>query len=175
MTKFHSQNKQLLTSARISTPLGPMIAIADEHALRLLEFLDFKNLEPRIKNLTQQTESTIIEGKTAHLISIEHELDLYFKSCLKDFNTPIAPLGTPFQLNVWRTLRTIPFGTTASYADLAKHIGKPTAFRAVAQANGANQFPIIIPCHRIINANGKLGGYSSGLTRKQWLLDHEKE
>lgn len=151
-----------------------MIAIADEHALRLLEFIDLKNLELRVKNITQHTQSIIVEGRTDHLISIKHELGLYFKGSLKIFNTPIAPLGTPFQLNVWNTLRTIPFGTTASYADLAKKAGKPTAFRAVAQANGANQFPIIIPCHRIINANGKLGGYSSGLTRKQWLLDHEK-
>ena len=84
-------------------------------------------------------------------------------------------MGSDFQKSVWAALRKIPPGETRSYLDTAKAVGKPTAFRAVANANGANQLAIIIPCHRVINNNGELGGYGGGISRKQWLIDHEKK
>jgi O-6-methylguanine DNA methyltransferase len=87
---------------------------------------------------------------------------------------PLAPAGTDFQQRVWQVLRTIPFASTRSYAEQAIAIGQPTATRAVARANGDNPIAIIVPCHRVIGANGKLTGYGGGLWRKQWLLDHER-
>ena len=88
---------------------------------------------------------------------------------------PTAWLGTPFQHTVWHALQTIPSGETRSYADIAKAIGQPSAYRAVARANGANQLALIVPCHRVINHNGGLGGYGGGLPRKGWLLEHERK
>lgn len=87
---------------------------------------------------------------------------------------PLDLKGTAFQLQVWQELRNIPLGETISYQELARRLGKPQAARAVGQACGANPIPLIVPCHRVIAANGSLGGYSSGLTRKKWLLDHEQ-
>lgn len=169
-------NKQLiLKSTWLSTPLGPMLAIADEHALYLLEFAERRNLERELKQLPIKSGAIIIPGRTRHIDSIEQELALYFAGTLKKFKTPVHLLGSPFQQNVWRTLMTIPYGHTASYAQEAITMGKPSASRAVANANGANQLAIIIPCHRIINSNGNLGGYGGGIARKQWLLNHEKK
>lgn len=128
-----------------------------------------------IERLRIKTKSAIIPGKSPPIHSIERELKANFKGELIEFKTPLCLLGSPFQHNVWSELKKIPIGTTRSYADIAKVIAKPSAFRAVAQANGANQIAIVIPCHRIINANGELGGYGGGLTRKQWLINHEKK
>ena len=92
----------------------------------------------------------------------------------KRFNTPIVMLGSDFQKSVWHELIKIPPGETRSYTDIAKRIKQPSACRAVARANGANQLAVIIPCHRVINSDGELGGYGGGLTRKAWLINHEK-
>lgn len=147
--------------AIISTPLGRMIAVGDDKCLYQLQFEDkFKSDSPI--------------GRAHSIDSIENELQLYFEGKLKEFKTPLSHSGTPFQQKVWNALKDIPYGDTCSYLDLAKAIEKPKASRAVGTANGANCFPIIIPCHRVINANGALGGYSCGLYRKRWLLDYEK-
>lgn len=171
-TKMGDSN--ILKASWLDTPLGPMIAIANEEALYLLEFVDRRGLEREIERLRQKTKSAIIPGYTTPICSIERELNLYFKGELKEFKTPLFLLGSPFQKNVWAELVKIPPGETKSYSEIAIAIGKPTAFRAVAQANGANQLAIIIPCHRVINTNGELGGYAGGLTRKKWLINHEK-
>jgi len=102
------------------------------------------------------------------------QLDEYFKGKRKDFSLPLAPEGTEFQQSVWHELETVPFGQTVAYGDIARAIGRPKACRAVGGANNKNPIPIIIPCHRIIGANGSLTGYGSGLWRKAWLLKHEK-
>jgi len=170
----HQGNRQILKAAWLDTPLGPMIAIADEEALLLLEFVDRRGLEREIERLRMKTKSAIIPGRTSPIDSIEKELEAYFEGELTEFKTPLMLLGSPFQMIVWEQLRRVPPGQTTSYADLATAIGKPTAYRAVAQANGANQLAIVIPCHRVINLSGELGGYGGGLSRKQWLLDHEK-
>jgi AraC family transcriptional regulator of adaptative response/methylated-DNA-[protein]-cysteine methyltransferase len=100
-------------------------------------------------------------------------LGIYFSGVNHEFITPLALLGSPFQVQVWEELIRIPKGETRSYAQLASAIGRPSAYRAVARANGANQIAIVIPCHRVINSSGELGGYGGGIKRKQWLLDHE--
>jgi AraC family transcriptional regulator of adaptative response/methylated-DNA-[protein]-cysteine methyltransferase len=121
----------------------------------------------------EKLKSAIIPGETQPIYSIERELSRYFDSKLSEFKTTLGYLGSPFQNRVWEELKKIPFGETRSYAELAKAIGQPSAFRAVAQANGANQLAIVIPCHRVINKSGKLGGYGGGLIRKKWLINHE--
>lgn len=104
---------------------------------------------------------------------MKDELERYFTSQLQTFTTPLFLTGTPFQNAVWQTLQKIPYGHTRSYKEIAVELAKPTAFRAVAQANAANMLSIIIPCHRVINSDQKMGGYSGGLARKEWLLTHE--
>jgi AraC family transcriptional regulator of adaptative response/methylated-DNA-[protein]-cysteine methyltransferase len=153
----------------IETPIGEMIAVSDEKHLHLLEFTNRKNLENGLAHF----KGTIKKEKAAPLQSIEDELKLFFQGKLKKFQTPIHIDGTPFQKKVWAALLNIPYSKTCSYAELAQAIGQPTAFRAVAQANGRNHFCILIPCHRVINTGGALGGYSSGLERKRWLLELE--
>ncbi|MDP1836105.1 MAG: trifunctional transcriptional activator/DNA repair protein Ada/methylated-DNA--[protein]-cysteine S-methyltransferase [Chlamydiales bacterium] len=165
---------KVLKASWLDTPLGPMLAIADEQALYLLEFVDRRGLEREVERLRLKTKSAIIPGSTRPIESIKNELKLYFDGTLAEFKTPLALLGSPFQKQVWDLLQKIPPGETRSYSELAVTLGRPTAFRAVAQANGANQLAIIIPCHRVINANGNLCGYAGGLACKQWLLNHEK-
>jgi AraC family transcriptional regulator of adaptative response/methylated-DNA-[protein]-cysteine methyltransferase len=165
----------VLKASWLDTKLGSMIAIADEDALYLLEFVDRRGLEREVERLRQKTKSAILPGVTPPIRSIEHELNQYFEGTLKSFITPLFLLGSPFQKRVWEGLQKIPFGETRSYADIAKAMGNPSAFRAVANANGANQIAIVIPCHRVINTNGELGGYGGGVVRKKWLLDHERQ
>lgn len=148
-----------------------MLALADEKFLYLLDFVDRKGLNHAVANLKAKLQ----EGRTKPLSSIEKELDAYFAGELKEFTTPIFFHGTPFQQQVWQELMRIPYGETLSYAAQANRLNKPTAFRAVANANGMNRLSLIVPCHRVINTNGKLGGYGGRLSRKQWLLEHEKK
>lgn len=168
-------DSKVLKASWIDTRLGPMIAIGDEQSLYLLEFVDRRGLECEVERLRKRTKSAIIPGMTEPIRSIERELKDYFDGTLTRFQTPLFLLGSPFQKSVWEQLKKIPPGETRSYADLAVALGKPTAYRAVAQANGANQLAIVIPCHRVINSNGDLGGYGGGLSRKDWLLQHEKQ
>ncbi|HSX03297.1 MAG TPA: trifunctional transcriptional activator/DNA repair protein Ada/methylated-DNA--[protein]-cysteine S-methyltransferase [Rhabdochlamydiaceae bacterium] len=164
----------LLKADWIDTPLGPMVAIADQNALYLLEFVDRRGLEREIEKLRIKTGSAIVPGKAAPITQIEKELNLYFHGEFKAFKTPLHMIGSTFQKQVWNELQRIPIGKTCSYKDIARAIKKPPAVRAVARANGANQFAIIIPCHRVINTSGDLGGYGGGVARKKWLLAHEK-
>lgn len=168
-------NDKVLKASWLDTPLGPMIALADEQALYLLEFADRPGLEKKLDGLRQKTKSVIIPGHTKPISSIENELNQYFAGKLKIFKTPLFFIGSFFQKKIWEELLKIPLGETRSYSDIAVAIKKPTAFRAVAQANGSNRLAIIVPCHRVINVNGELGGYAGGLVRKKWLLHHEKD
>ena len=172
-TNFNKQHN-ILKSSWLDTPLGPMLVVSDEDGLYLLEFVERRGLEREIEHLRIKTKSAIIPGRTTVIDSIEEELANYFAGKLKNFKTPIHMLGSPFQKMAWQELINIPYGQTRSYMEQAQAIGKPTAFRAVANANGANQLAIIIPCHRIINSNGELGGYGGGIIRKQWLINMEK-
>jgi AraC family transcriptional regulator of adaptative response/methylated-DNA-[protein]-cysteine methyltransferase len=157
-TKPH-KNLTILKFACLDSPLGPVLAISDEKALYLLEFVERRGLEREIERLRKKIKAVIALGMTAPIQSIEKELKAYFKGQLKEFKTPICMLGSDFQKQAWEALMKIPYGETSSYTEEAVAIGKPTACRAVANANGANQLAIIIPCHRVINSDGKLGGY----------------
>lgn len=168
-------NHLILKAAWIDTQLGPMIAIADDMELYLLEFADRRGLEREIERLRKRMKAAIIPGETPVIKKITKELMDYFNGKNVDFKTPLKLIGSGFQKSVWAALQKIPPGETRSYLNIASAIKKPTAFRAVANANGANQLAIIIPCHRVINNNGELGGYGGGISRKQWLIDHEKK
>ena len=143
----------------IETPLGPVRAEADDRGLIALEF-DKASISPSATN-------PILEKLRAQLAE-------YFAGKRHDFTVELSPAGTDFQKRVWTELCRIPHGHTISYEELAHRIGKPTAQRAVAQANGANPICILIPCHRVIAKNGRLGGYSSGIERKRFLLGLER-
>ncbi|MBP2622803.1 bifunctional transcriptional activator/DNA repair enzyme AdaA [Streptococcus oricebi] len=169
------QSLHLLTAKWLETELGSMIAIADEEVLYLLEFVDRRGLEKEIENLRKKFNAAIIPGTNQILTKLEDELSKYFKGQLSHFSIPLAEnLGTPFQKQVWKLLREIPLGSTISYKELAIKMGNEKASRAVARANGTNQIAILIPCHRVINSNQELGGYSGGVYRKEWLLKLEK-
>ena len=164
-----------LKASWLDTRLGPMLAVVDEQALHLLEFVDRRGLEREIERLRARRKQAIVPGETAITTQIAAELTQYFAGERRTFQTPLALLGSAFQQRVWAALQAIPVGETRSYADVAAAVGNPAAVRAVAQANGANQLAIVIPCHRVINADGELGGYGGGLSRKQWLLAHERQ
>lgn len=162
-----------LSMAEIDTPLGVMVAIGNDDALYLLEFADHINMPGKLKRLAHQTQATLVSKTAKSIESITLELERYFKGQLQSFTTPHFLTGSPFQKRVWQELQKIPYGHTRSYKEIAVLLGQPTAYRAVAMANAANILPIIIPCHRVINSDGKMGGYSGGLVRKEWLLAHE--
>lgn len=166
--------KLLLKSSSLDTPLGPMLALADEHKLYLLEFADNCCLDKQIDAFAANINAVITPGITEPIISIEKELKAYFDGTLTVFKTSVHFSGSTFQQSVWKELQNTPYGQTRSYLSQATAIGNQKACRAVANANGANQIAIVIPCHRIINSSGKLGGYKAGLERKEWLLNHEK-
>lgn len=170
---LYVKSAPMLYSTQIESPLGPMIAISDHRALCLLEFMDCKGLDREMHRLERR--APIKPGTTAILKSIAEELDAYFKGTLRSFKTPFEVDGTAFQKEVWTALQKIPYGATRSYADLAASVGRPTAFRAAANANAHNQLAIVIPCHRVINTGGALGGYGGKVERKAWLLAHEKK
>ena len=173
-SKLHKAD-MILKASWIDTPLGPMLAIADENALYLLEFVSRRGLEREIERMRDRRNASIIPGISPPITSIEEELKRYFEGTLTEFKTPLFLLGSPFQKLTWNALTEIPHGQTRSYADIAVAIGNPSAYRAVANANGANQIAIVIPCHRVINSNGEIGGYGGGVERKKWLITHEKK
>ena len=161
-----------LTAAWLDTPLGPMLAVATDEAVVLLEFVERRGLETELRRL--RARAPIVPGSHAVLASMGAEIAEYFAGERSEFATNFEPLGSEFQHAVWRELRRIPPGETRSYAQVAAALGRPTAFRAVAQANGANQLAIVIPCHRVVNSDGSRGGYGGGVLRKEWLLEHER-
>ena len=151
-----------------------MLAISDEEKLFLFEFISRRGLEREIERLRAKGRVVIVPGRTAPIDSIDREIQAYFDGTLKIFETPVHLQGSDFQKSAWRALQKIPYGETRSYSEQAELLGRPSATRAVANANGANQLAVIVPCHRIVRSNGELGGYGGGLERKQWLLDHER-
>ncbi len=157
----------------IDSPLGPLIVAADNTHLHLLEFIDRKALPAEMRKLAQLARGDIGFGRSATTDRAERALGHYFAKESAAFDIPLALHGTPFMQKVWRALQTIPPGETRSYAALAQDIGQPNATRAVARANGANQIAILIPCHRVIGADGTLTGYGGGLWRKDKLISIE--
>jgi AraC family transcriptional regulator of adaptative response/methylated-DNA-[protein]-cysteine methyltransferase len=158
----------------VETPFGPMIAGATDEGVCLLEFTDRRMLEAQLQRLSKLLGQRLVPGEHRHLAQLRGELARYFAGTLTDFTVPLVFRGTPFEERVWRELTLIPYGETVSYAQLAERINAPGGQRAVGRANGMNRIAIVIPCHRVVNADGKLGGYGGGLWRKHWLLEHER-
>lgn len=170
-----SSGVHCLLSKWIESPLGAILALADDDGLYVFDWVDRRGLEREIVRLRAKTKFVIVPGSHRVLDQATLEIAEYFEGKRKSFTLPLAPRGTDFQRRVWDALLNIPAGETRSYADIARSIGQPSAVRAVARANGDNFRGIIIPCHRVIGSDGSLTGYGGGLARKQWLLDHEKK
>jgi len=151
-----------------------MVACGVEEGICLLEFYDRRMLKTEFKQLTAAFNVPVEEGDNPHFGQLRKELDEYFSGERKTFSVPLVPVGSPFQSLAWKALMNIPYGSTRSYQQQAVILGQPDSVRAVANANGMNKIAIIIPCHRVIGADGKLTGYGGGLWRKRWLLDLEQ-
>lgn len=147
-----------MNTLNIDTPVGKMYLVSDGENITELRFGSCKNDSP---------DSVLLNARA--------ELEEYFAGERKDFSVPLRPAGTPFQQSVWKALREIPYGDTASYGEIAKRIGNEKACRAVGMANNRNPIAIIIPCHRVIGAGGSLTGYAGGLDKKEFLLELEAQ
>jgi len=158
----------------IASPVGPLVAGATGEGIALLEFSDRRMLEAQLKTLRRRLGAPLVPGRNRWLERLRKQLDEYFAGRRQDFDLPLVVRGTQFQEQVWRTLLTIPYGETWSYRDVAARIGQSGATRAVGTANGMNRIAIVIPCHRVVNADGRMGGYGGGVWRKQFLLDLER-
>jgi len=169
-----SEGLRPLAVRRLATPLGAMLAAGGDDGLHLLEFADRRMLETQITRLRRRMKVAFVPGNHEVIDQAEREMNEYFAGTRRAFTLPFADEGTPFQREVWERLRQIPYGETRSYGAIARDVGRPSSVRAVARANGDNRLAIVIPCHRVIGADGKLTGYGGGLWRKQRLLDHER-
>jgi AraC family transcriptional regulator of adaptative response/methylated-DNA-[protein]-cysteine methyltransferase len=165
---------EFIRVAWLRTPLGPMVAGAKDEGLCLLEFTDRRMLERQLSTLGKRFKLPLAPGDNDHLRQTKDEMKRYFAGELREFTVPLKVVGSDFQQRVWKALRRIPYGETRSYKQLARSVRSPDAVRAVGQANGMNRIAIVIPCHRVVNADGRLGGYGGGLWRKQRLLALEQ-
>lgn len=163
-----------LVASWFDTPLGGMVCVVDRDRLHLLEFTERRALQRELRRLSGSVKGRIGLGRIPMTARVEARIAAYFAGESADFDLPLALHGTPFQRRVWDGLMRVPAGVTISYGDLARRIGNPAATRAVARANGANQIAVVIPCHRIIGADGALTGYGGGLWRKEALLRLER-
>lgn len=164
-----------LMARRLETPLGTMLALADDAGLRLLEFVDRRGLERELVLLRRRLKCAIVPGNHAVLDQTAAQLAEYFAGQRMEFTIPLVPVGSDFQRRVWAELGRIPPGRTRSYTEMAERVGLANGRRAVARANGSNMLAIVIPCHRVIRADGDLCGYAGGIWRKQRLLEHERK
>jgi len=151
---------------RMDSPVGPLSIAGDDAGLCFILFGSGKRAAGPRPDWRESDRGVVREAV--------RQLRAYFAGKLTRFDLPLTPAGTPFQLDVWRELQRIPYGTVISYGELASRIGKPHASRAVGAANGANPIPIVVPCHRVIGSNGKLTGYGGGLAIKEALLELER-
>jgi methylated-DNA-[protein]-cysteine S-methyltransferase len=151
--------------SELESPLGPLLLLGDARVLTALYMVDQRHRPPLAPGCARN-DAAFREARS--------QLEAYFAGKLTDFDVPLSAEGTEFQSKVWRALRAIGYGRTASYGELARRIGKAGAARAVGLANGKNPIGIIVPCHRVIGADGSLTGYGGGMVRKQWLLEHER-
>jgi AraC family transcriptional regulator of adaptative response/methylated-DNA-[protein]-cysteine methyltransferase len=160
----------------VESPVSPLLVAATDAGLCALEFVGRTDLAGQMNDLRQSLGMPVVPGQHPILTQTEKELAEYFAGERREFTIPLHPIGTPFQRAVWDRLMTIPYGETCSYEDLARSVNKsPSACRAVGQANGRNKIVILIPCHRVVNKGGGLGGYGGGLWRKKYLLELERK
>ena len=160
---------------RVLSPIGPLLVVCDDEGnLRALDFHDYESRLRRLVRLHYGAGGDTLEAGRAPS-PITDPLDAFFGGELDAIDAiPVRTGGTEFQRRVWEALRHIPAGTTTSYGALARTVGSPTASRAVGLANGSNPVVIVVPCHRVIGADGSLTGYGGGVARKAWLLEHER-
>ena len=168
------RNGECVLLSWLRSPLGPLVAGATAEGICLLEFTDRRMLEAQFAAVRKLFGAPVVPGSNEHLEKLEDEIARYFAGTLRDFSVPLIYPGTDFQQRVWEQLLTIPYGETRSYEDLAIAVGDKKAVRAVGRTNGLNRIAIVIPCHRVVNKSGALGGYGGGLRRKQFLLDLER-
>ncbi|MBS0384109.1 MAG: methylated-DNA--[protein]-cysteine S-methyltransferase [Proteobacteria bacterium] len=152
-----------MISSTYRSPIGTLTLVSDGKAIT---YLDFENTKYPSPKCPRGADKIIEQAKK--------ELDAYFAGRLKEFKVPVRPQGTPFQEAAWKALTKIPYGATRSYGEQARAIGKPKAVRAIGAANGRNPIPIIIPCHRVIGADGSLTGFGGGMETKRFLLELEQ-
>jgi AraC family transcriptional regulator, regulatory protein of adaptative response / methylated-DNA-[protein]-cysteine methyltransferase len=169
-----SRSADCVVVSWLESPVGPLIIGATDKGVCLVEFTDRRALETQLATLRKRFTCAIVPGEHKYLTQLKQELTGYFAGKRTRFEVPLIYPGTPFQNKVWNGLLQIPYGETISYEELARRVGAPGAQRAVGHANGQNRIAIVIPCHRVVNKGGKLGGYGGGLWRKQHLLDLER-
>lgn len=157
----------------MSSPLGLLFLARTERGLRFVDFLERRSLKRAFASHAKATPEAKWEPSLLELKPVVDQLDGYFCGNLMSFDLLLDPIGTEFQLKVWRALSRIPYGQTRAYGQIARAVGQPGAARAVGLANNRNPLPIIVPCHRVIGANGSLTGYGGGLPRKRRLLELE--
>lgn len=174
MRSFKTITQALIHTTTITTPLGEMFAASTSKGICMLSFYDKFHIDAQLKNLKERFNAQIIASNNDFFIQLQHELDDYFQGKRTCFTLPLQLLGTSFQVQCWKVLLGIEYGKTISYKEEAQKINNPKAYRAVANANAQNMIEILVPCHRVIQENGKLGGYSSGIERKEFLLNLEQ-
>lgn len=168
-----SEDSRRVSVTWLETPLGPMIAGATDAGLCLLEFTEPQRLERQLATLRRRASAALVPADHPHLSAVKRELDEYFAGTRRTFAVPTDAHGTAFEQRVWQALSRIPYGETRSYEAIARATGNAAAVRAVGHANGRNPIAIVVPCHRVVNKNGDLGGYGGGLWRKRRLLHLE--
>jgi AraC family transcriptional regulator of adaptative response/methylated-DNA-[protein]-cysteine methyltransferase len=164
-----------IVSATLDTPLGRAVVAASDDGVCLLELGPDDRVDRQLDALETWLGAQTQMGENHHLELLEAELNAYFNGTLKAFTVCTDTPGTPFQQRVWKALQRIPFGTTASYRDIADDLNAPSATRAVGGANGANRLSIVIPCHRVIGIDGSMTGFGGGIEIKRMLLEHERK
>ncbi len=169
-----SRDKQIVTMTRIETELGTMIAGATDKGICMFEFADYKWIDLELKQLESSLKAPLVQGESRFFDPLRKQMEAYFNGERREFDLPLDLVGTDFQQKVWLSLLRIPYGQTTTYAKQAALLGMPTAVRAVANANGKNKVSIILPCHRVIGADGTLTGYGGGVWRKKKLLELEQ-
>jgi AraC family transcriptional regulator, regulatory protein of adaptative response / methylated-DNA-[protein]-cysteine methyltransferase len=159
----------------MDSPIGKMIVGSTDKGCCVLEFHDRGGVEKISLAIKKRYRREVVLGKCSLNDMVVDQMTEYFAGTRTDFDLPLDIVGTPFEKSIWQELLATPFGKTRSYGEVGAAVGNPQASRAVGRANGANRISIIVPCHRIIEANGNLRGYGGGLWRKRWLLDHEQK
>jgi O-6-methylguanine DNA methyltransferase len=172
-TRRRRSGTHAIVTTLIGTPLGPMLAGATDDGICLAEFSDRRMLPTQLETLRRRLGRRIVAGRHPHLDRLATQLGEYFAGRRATFDVPLVSPGSPFQERTWAELRRLAAGTTVSYEELARRVGRPLSQRAVGTANGANRIAVVIPCHRVVRKNGETGNYGGGRWRKAWLLAHE--
>lgn len=169
------RNATVVHLCRAHTPLGPMLLGATEEGVCLLEFTDRPMLETQLRRLSRRLDCAYVPEANPVARELKVQLGEYFDGTRMEFDVPLVTPGSEFQRRVWQALRGIRYGATRTYTELARQLDRPEAVRAVGRANGDNRIAIVIPCHRVVGADGQLTGYGGGLWRKRLLLEWERQ